>query len=206
MSFIPRFVRVGRDSFFLIGPRGTGKTSWCGHEYPDALRVDLLNPALLRRYSATPEHLIELLEANAKAKHVVIDEIQELPALVEVVHLLLERKTGAQFILTGSSTRKLRRQGVNLLGGRATQKLMHPYMAAELGTWPLPGIERRRTVVRGRTFSCVGDRLRRFCRTHFSISRVRIPALSLSRRADRNRREFTGRMAEREGFEPSMGF
>ncbi len=134
MSFIPRFVRVGRDSFFLLGPRGTGKTSWCGHEYPDALRVDLLNPAVLRRYSATPEYLIELLEANAKTKHVVIDEIQKLPALLEVVHLLLERKTGAQFILTGSSARKLRRQGVNLLGGRATQKLMHPYMAAELGT------------------------------------------------------------------------
>jgi uncharacterized protein len=134
MPFIPRFVRVGRDSFFLLGPRGTGKTSWCGHEYPDALRVDLLNPAVLRRYSATPEYLIELLEANAKAKHVVIDEIQKLPALLEVVHLLIERKTGAQFILTGSSTRKLRRQGVNLLGGRAAQKLMHPYMAAELGT------------------------------------------------------------------------
>ena len=134
MSFFPRFVRVGRDSFFLLGPRGTGKTSWCGHEYPDALRVDLLNPAVLRRYSATPEYLIELLEANAKAKHVVIDEIQKLPTLLEVVHLLLERKTGAQFILTGSSARKLRRQGVNLLGGRATQKLMHPYMAAELGT------------------------------------------------------------------------
>jgi uncharacterized protein len=134
LSFIPRFVRVGRDSFFLLGPRGTGKTSWCGHEYPDALRVDLLNPAVLRRYSATPEYLIELLEANAKAKHVVIDEIQKLPALLEVVHLLIERKTGAQFILTGSSARKLRHQGVNLLGGRATQKLMHPYMAAELGT------------------------------------------------------------------------
>lgn len=96
--------------------------------------MDLLNPAVLRRYSATPEYLIELLEANAKAKHVVIDEIQKLPTLLEVVHLLLERKTGAQFILTGSSARKLRRQGVNLLGGRATQKLMHPYMAAELGT------------------------------------------------------------------------
>jgi hypothetical protein len=63
-----------------------------------------------------------------------LDEIQKLPALHEVVHLLLERKTRAQFILTGSSARKLRRQGVNLLGGRATQKLMHPYMAAKPGT------------------------------------------------------------------------
>ena len=119
-------VRAGRDHFFLLGPRGTGKTSWCTHEYPDALRVDLLNPAVLRRYSATPEYLIELVEANAKARQIVIDEIQKLPTLLEVVHLLIERKTGAQFILTGSSARKLRRQGVNLLGGRATQKLMHP--------------------------------------------------------------------------------
>lgn len=134
MAFIRRMMAAGRDHFFLLGPRGTGKTSWCAHEYPDALRVDLLNPAVLRRYSATPEYLIELIAANAKAKHIVIDEIQKLPTLLEVVHLLIERKTGAQFILTGSSARKLRRQGVNLLGGRAAQKFMHPYMAAELGT------------------------------------------------------------------------
>jgi predicted AAA+ superfamily ATPase len=134
MAFVRRLLRAGRDHLFLLGPRGTGKTSWCTHEYPDALRVDLLNPAVLRRYSATPEYLIELLGANATAKQIVIDEIQKLPTLLEVVHLLIERKTGAQFILTGSSARKLRRQGVNLLGGRAAQKLMHPYMATELGT------------------------------------------------------------------------
>jgi uncharacterized protein len=133
LAFIRRLVQAGRDHFFLLGPRGTGKTSWCKHEYPDALRVDLLNPTVLRRYSATPEYLIELVEANSKAKQIVIDEIQKLPTLLEVVHLLIERKTGAQFVLTGSSARKLRRQGVNLLGGRAAQKFMHPYMAAELG-------------------------------------------------------------------------
>lgn len=134
MAFIRRLMRAGRDHFFLLGPRGTGKTSWCTHEYPDGLRIDLLNPPVLRQYLATPEYLIEFVAANAKAKHIVIDEIQKLPALLEVVHLLIERKTGVQFILTGSSARKLRRQGVNLLGGRATQKFMHPYMAAELGS------------------------------------------------------------------------
>lgn len=134
MAFIRRMMPPGRDHFFLLGPRGTGKTSWCAHEYPDALRVDLLNPAVLRRYSAAPEYLMELIAANAKTKHIVVDEIQKLPTLLEVVHLLIERRTGAQFILTGSSARKLRRQGVNLLGGRASQKFMHPYMAAELGT------------------------------------------------------------------------
>ena len=133
MAFIPRLLTAGRDHYFLLGPRGTGKTSWCTHQYPDALRVDLLNPAILRRYTAAPEYLIEVVGANSGAKQILIDEIQKLPALLEVVHLLIERKTGQQFVLTGSSARKLRREGVNLLGGRATQKLMHPYMAVELG-------------------------------------------------------------------------
>jgi len=133
VAFIPRLLTAGRDHYFLLGPRGTGKTSWCTHQYPDALRVDLLNPAILRRYTAAPEYLIEVVGANSGAKQILIDEIQKLPALLEVVHLLIERKTGQQFVLTGSSARKLRREGVNLLGGRATQKLMHPYMAVELG-------------------------------------------------------------------------
>jgi predicted AAA+ superfamily ATPase len=133
MAFIPRLLATGRDHFFLLGPRGTGKTSWCAQQYPNALRIDLLNPAVLRRYSVEPEYLINIVEANTKARHIVIDEVQKLPALLEVVHLLIERKAGRQFILTGSSARKLRRQGVNLLGGRAGQKLMYPYMAAELG-------------------------------------------------------------------------
>jgi uncharacterized protein len=133
VAFIPRLLTAGRDHYFLQGPRGTGKTSWCTHQYPDALRVDLLNPAVLRRYTAAPEYLIETVGANSGAKQILIDEIQKLPALLEVVHLLIERKTGQQFVLTGSSARKLRREGVNLLGGRATQKLMHPYMAVELG-------------------------------------------------------------------------
>lgn len=134
VAFIPRLLSVGRDHYFLLGPRGTGKTSWCTHQYPDALRIDLLNPAVLRRYTASPEYLVEVVGANPATKHIVIDEIQKLPTLLEVVHLLIEKKTGQQFVLTGSSARKLRREGVNLLGGRAAQKLMHPYMAVELGS------------------------------------------------------------------------
>ena len=133
MTYYPRLLAPGRDHYFLLGPRGTGKTLWCRHQYPDALRIDLLNPAVLRQYSAQPEYLKEVLAANADRKHVVIDEIQKLPVLLEMVHLLIERKGGQQFILTGSSARKLRRQGVNLLGGRAARRHMHPYMAVELG-------------------------------------------------------------------------
>ena len=134
MTYIPRLLLPGRDHYFLLGPRGTGKTLWCQHQYPDALRIDLLDPSVVRRYAARPEYLQEVLAANATRRHIVIDEIQKLPELLEMVHLLIERKGGQQFILTGSSARKLRRQGVNLLGGRAVQKHMHPYMAAELGS------------------------------------------------------------------------
>src|SRR6266481_8158832 len=133
MAFIARFLTLGRDHSFLLGPRGTGKTLWCAHQFPNALRVDLLDPATLRQLMAQSERLRELVDANIQKKHIVIDEIQKLPELLEVVHQLIERKSGQQFILTGSSARKLRRQGVNLLGGRAAQKRMHPYMAAELG-------------------------------------------------------------------------
>ncbi|MGH8227395.1 MAG: ATP-binding protein [Steroidobacteraceae bacterium] len=134
MEFTRRFLPAGRDHFFLLGPRGTGKTSWCNHEVPGALRIDLLDPATLRQFSARPERLRELVDANPSRKQIFIDEIQKLPELLEVVHLLIEQRTGQQFILTGSSARKLRRGGVNLLGGRAAEKHLHPYMAAELGS------------------------------------------------------------------------
>jgi predicted AAA+ superfamily ATPase len=133
MAFIPRVLTPPRGHFFLLGPRGTGKTLWCRHRYPDALRIDLLDPRTLRELAAQPERLAELVEANTARPQIIIDEVQKLPALLEVVHLLIERKTRQQIVLTGSSARKLRRQGVNLLGGRAAQKHLHPYMAAELG-------------------------------------------------------------------------
>lgn len=132
MAFVSRFLTPARDHFFLLGPRGTGKTLWCAHEYPEALRIDLLDPATLRQLSARPEGLVDLVSGTT-SNQIVIDEIQKLPGLLEVVHLLIERRSGRQFILTGSSARTLRRHGVNLLGGRAAQKHLHPYMAAELG-------------------------------------------------------------------------
>lgn len=132
MEFVPRFLHCGRDHFFLLGPRGTGKTLWTHHQFPESLWIDLLDPETHRSFAARPERLREIVEAHRQSKQVVIDEIQKLPELLEVVHLLIERKSGQQFILTGSSVRKLRRQGVNLLGGRAVQYHLHPYMAAEL--------------------------------------------------------------------------
>ncbi len=101
--------------------------------FPDALRIDLLDPASHREYAARPEKLAEIVKANPGKQQVVLDEVQKVPELLEVVHSLIEAKSGQHFILTGSSARKLRRTGVNLLGGRALHLSLHPYMGAELG-------------------------------------------------------------------------
>ena len=74
-----------------------------------------------------------MIGAHKGLKQIVIDEVQKLPELLEVVHAMIEEKSGIQFVLTGSSARKLRRGGVNLLGGRAANRSLHPFMAAELG-------------------------------------------------------------------------
>ena len=133
MESVLRFLKAPQDHFFLLGPRGTGKTWWTRTSFPNALRIDLLDPETLRSLSARPERLRELIAARPDAKQVVVDEVQKLPQLLEVAHSLIEERRGTQFILTGSSARKLRRSGVNLLGGRAAQRSLHPYMAAELG-------------------------------------------------------------------------
>ena len=127
-------LRSWKGSLLPPRPARNRQDLWAKHQYPNALRIDLLDPETLRSFAAKPERLIEVVEANPKREQVIIDEIQKLPALLEVVHLLIERKLGQQFVLTGSSARKLRRQGVNLLGGRAIQKTLHPYIAAELGS------------------------------------------------------------------------
>lgn len=133
MEFIRRIFDPPRSHFFLLGPRGTGKSLWTREQFPDSLVVDLLDPATLRELVARPERLQELVEGNPDSSQVVIDEVQKAPELLEVVHRLIERKIKRHFILTGSSARKLRCAGVNLLGGRAMNLSMHPYLAAELG-------------------------------------------------------------------------
>jgi predicted AAA+ superfamily ATPase len=134
LEFVPRlFSAPARGSFFLFGPRGTGKSLWTETARPDALRLDLLDPATLRAYTARPERLIEAVDAHRTLRTVVVDEVQKVPEILPVVHGLIERRRGLQFILTGSSARKLKRAGVDLLAGRAVLRTMHPYLAAELG-------------------------------------------------------------------------
>ena len=134
MEFIPRFFKVPKQSFFLFGPRGTGKSAWAKWFFKDCLRLDLLEPDLFRAYASRPEQLKELVEANLQKRHILIDEVQRVPALLSVVHNLIEEHPDLQFILTGSSSRKLKRTGVDLLAGRALLKTLHPFMAAELGS------------------------------------------------------------------------
>ena len=133
MDVIDRFFNGCPNSYFLFGPRGTGKSTWLKHLYKGSPVIDLLEPDVYRGYSARPERLREFVEGNPDNDVIIIDEIQKAPQLLDPVHALLEEKPGLQFILTGSSSRKLKRAGVDLLSGRAWLRSLHPFMAAELG-------------------------------------------------------------------------
>jgi len=121
----------GSASLFLFGPRGTGKSTWIGSVLPTALHIDLLKESTFAELAGHAERLEALADA-ARAKTIVVDEVQKLPSLLDEVHRLIETR-GLRFVLTGSSTRKLKRSGSNLLGGRARTLTMHPFTASELG-------------------------------------------------------------------------
>ena len=90
--YIPRFFSAPSQSFFLFGPRGTGKSTYLKRNFPNSLWIDLLKPDEFRRFSAKPEELIELVHANPEKKTISIDEIQKVPELLSVVHSLIEEK------------------------------------------------------------------------------------------------------------------
>ena len=137
MDSLGRFLQPAATSFFLLGPRGTGKTTLVRQRFPDALVVNLLQPETFRELVARPERLRELVLGNPDRRDVVIDEVQRAPELLHVVHDLLERPNPPRFVLTGSSARRLRQGGVNLLAGRAAMRTLHPFMAAELPEFDL---------------------------------------------------------------------
>lgn len=133
MDSTQRFFKDPGASFFLFGPRGTGKSTWLRAEFPDARRVDLLDPETFRQFDARPERLVEFVRAEDPTRVVFIDEVQRVPELLPAVHLLMEEDKRRRFALTGSSARKLKRVGTDLLAGRALLTTMHPFLAAELG-------------------------------------------------------------------------
>ena len=122
-------VLLENKSHFLLGPRQTGKTTLIRNQLPEAVVYDLLDSSVFLALSQNPGRLAE--ELAPATKLVAIDEIQRLPELLNEVHRLIEQR-GVRFLLTGSSARKLRRGGVNLLGGRARTKYLHPLTWAEL--------------------------------------------------------------------------
>ena len=133
MEAIGREFEPTSSSFFLFGPRGTGKSTWLREHYPDALLIDLLNDMEFRKMMTNPDSLQDVVAGRQDTKTIIIDEIQKVPQLLGVVHKLIEENKSLRFILTGSSSRKLKRSGVDLLGGRAVIKKMYPFTAAELG-------------------------------------------------------------------------
>ncbi len=127
----PRLLRIPADkSVLLLGPRGTGKSTWVREAVRPEVFVDLLEGDRYHRLLARPHELEALLAPGVRT--VAIDEVQRVPELLHEVHRLIEAR-GVRFVLTGSSARKLRRGGVNLLAGRALTARMHPFTAAELG-------------------------------------------------------------------------
>ncbi len=127
----PRLLEAPTSSFFLFGPRGTGKSSFVATTFPGAQVFDLLQSEIWLELHSEPGRLGRRIPERFRG-WVVIDEVQKAPALLDEVHRLIESRK-LKFALTGSSARKLRRHGVNLLAGRALLRHMHPLTATEMG-------------------------------------------------------------------------
>lgn len=127
-----RLIQPPKDkSFFLFGPRGIGKTTWVKSTFSSSLYIDLLEAELFNDLIANPQRLENLIPKNFK-EWIIIDEVQRIPEILNEVHRLIERYK-YKFILTGSSARKLRKKGPNLLAGRALTYFMYPLTVLELG-------------------------------------------------------------------------
>lgn len=120
-----------KKSFFLFGPRGTGKTHWIKENLKDAVYIDLLDTEVYTLLLSNPHRLLDFIPKNYH-NWIVIDEVQKIPALLNEVHRLIEKDQHI-FVLTGSSARSLRKKGVNLLGGRALIYHVYPLVAQEIG-------------------------------------------------------------------------
>lgn len=130
---VPRLLEPPKQSFFLFGPRGTGKSHWLQARFARAAATfDLLDESVHMELLSDPAVLGRKLESRKAGDWVVIDEVQRAPALLNTVHRFIENKR-LRFVLCGSSARQLRRRGVNLLAGRAVERHLHPFTASELG-------------------------------------------------------------------------
>lgn len=124
------------DSLFLFGARQTGKSTFLRAQFPNSIYIDLLDTELCARFKRRPVTLYEMLSNKPEGTIVVIDEIPEVPELLNEVHRLISEK-GIVFILSGSSARKLKRKGYNTLGGRALPCYFYPLVSAEIPDFDL---------------------------------------------------------------------
>lgn len=132
MSII-RITPKTNKTFFLFGPRATGKSTWLKRQVKPDFIIDLLKAKEFLKYSSNLGLLREILEGNPDYKTIVIDEIQKIPHLLDEIHsLIFDYENKIQFILTGSSARILKKKNVNLLAGRALVRYFHSYSAIEL--------------------------------------------------------------------------
>ena len=129
---LKRIFQAPKQSFFLLGPRGSGKSTWLRRTFPDAYVIDLLSEETYQRLLAHPGQFADELRSVPARRWVIVDEVQRLPGLLHEVHRVIEEKR-LRFVLCGSSDRKLKRAGVNLLAGRALNRSMHPFVPEELG-------------------------------------------------------------------------
>ena len=129
---LKRILKAPKQSFFLLGPRGSGKSTWLRYMFPDAHIIDLLSEETYQRLLSNPGHFADELRSISTDRWVIVDEVQRLPHLLNEVHRFMEEKR-LNFVLCGSSSRKLKRAGVNLLAGRALRLSMHPFVPEELG-------------------------------------------------------------------------
>jgi uncharacterized protein len=120
-----------KESFFLWGPRQSGKTTLLKSLFYTSVWIDLLKSDQFRMFMQSPNRLREIVQADPAITHVVIDEIQKVPDLLDEIHWLIEN-TGVHFAMCGSSARKLKRGGANLLGGRAIRYELHGLSASEI--------------------------------------------------------------------------
>lgn len=130
---IKRLVKLSESqSFFLFGPRGSGKSTLLKNQFnkSEVLWIDLLSQRTEFELSRDPDHLLDIWKIK-KPKWIIIDEVQKIPRLLDVVHRGIEEHK-IRFALTGSSARKLKRGGANLLAGRAIEKQVFPFCSFEL--------------------------------------------------------------------------
>ncbi len=131
ITMYTRLLKVPEKSILLFGARGTGKSTWLRHHFKDAVFYDLLNSRESLRLERNPEYLFNELHLLKPGRWVILDEVQRVPSLLNEVHRLIE-SCGLRFILCGSSARKLKRTGVNLLAGRAIVTHMFPLTSSEM--------------------------------------------------------------------------